>query len=74
MNANLKNSIYQQGGSGLAVRDGMLVNNRPDGETGIAQMSRMKKEMKRMKKIDMIAEGVNMGNMKTNTNNIIFGF
>tara|TARA_R110000868_G_scaffold234013_2_gene487729 strand:+ start:82 stop:330 length:249 start_codon:yes stop_codon:yes gene_type:complete len=82
MKVNLNNSIYQQkgsgyngsNGSGLTVSDGMLINNRPDGETGIAHMARAKKEMKRMKKIDMISEGVAIGNAKTNTRNDFFMF
>ena len=82
MKVNLSNSIYQEkgsgyngtNGSGLTVNNGMLINNRSDGETGIAQMARAKKEMKRMKKIDMIAEGVAMGNAKTNTIKDFFGF
>lgn len=52
---NLGNSIYQQKGSlsqsGLSVKDGMLINNRPDGETGIAQLARIKKATHRAEKI-----------------------
>jgi hypothetical protein len=62
----LSNSIYAGGvmmGSGLDVKGGRLINNRPDGMTGIAQAAVAKKAMKRMDKVSMIAEGVSMGDM-----------
>jgi len=68
MKLNLKNSIYSKGytmGSGLDVENGRLINNRPDGMTGIAQAANTKKVMKRLEKVDMIAEGVSMGNMRS---------
>tara|TARA_R100001377_G_C3093014_1_gene76567 strand:+ start:194 stop:424 length:231 start_codon:yes stop_codon:yes gene_type:complete len=43
---------------GLYVKDGMLRNDRRDGETGIAQMSRMKTAADRQKKINEIADGI----------------
>jgi hypothetical protein len=64
----LSNSIYangMMGGSGLDVKNGRLINNRPDGMTGLAQCAINKKAMKRMDKIDMIASGVSMGNMRS---------
>ena len=63
--ADLKNSIYQQSGAnfGLTVNKGMLINNRPDGQTGIAQAADIKKSMKRSEKVSMIAKGVAMGEM-----------
>ena len=65
---NLKNSIYQQKGSnnsfsGLTVNDGMLINNRPDGQTGIQQLTQMKKSAKLAEKISVIARGNAMGEM-----------
>ena len=61
---NLKNSIYQQKTSnGLTVKDGMLINNRPDGQTGIAQMSQMRKSIKTAEKISVIARGNAMSEM-----------
>lgn len=64
---NLKNSIYQQKNSGsfsgLTVKDGMLINNRPDGQTGIAQAAQMKKSIKTAEKISIIARGNAMGEM-----------
>ena len=63
---NLKNSIYQQKSagnsySGLTVSDGMLINNRPDGQTGIAQAAQMKKSMHRAEKISTMASAFMMG-------------
>lgn len=63
---SIKNSIYQGGGGsmdGLTVKDGRLINNRPCGETGIAQMANARAEAKRQAKIDMIAEGYAKGEM-----------
>lgn len=63
----LSNSIYAGGvmmGSGLDVQGGRLINNRPDGMTGLAQMAANKKIMKRVDKVGMIAEGVSMGYMR----------
>ena len=63
----LSNSIYAGSvmmGSGLDVQGGRLINNRPDGMTGIAQAAVAKKAMRRMDKVGMIAEGVSMGYMR----------
>ena len=63
MKVNLSNSIYQQKGSGygLTQKDGMLINNRPDGQTGIAQAAQIKKTMNRAEKIATYAEAVALG-------------
>jgi len=64
---NLKNSIYQQKNvgplSGLTVKDGMLINNRPDGQTGIAQAAQVKRAMKIAEKVSIVARGTAMGEM-----------
>lgn len=64
-NLNLGNSIYQQKNTGsldgLTVKDGMLINNRPDGQTGIAQAAQMKKTMHRAEKISTMASAFMMG-------------
>jgi hypothetical protein len=61
---NLNNSIYQQQGSGygLTQKNGMLINNAPDGRTGIQNLCEMKKMMKRSEKISTYAEAIAMGN------------
>jgi hypothetical protein len=65
--ADLSNSIYQQKGAnfGLTVNKGMLINNRPDGQTGIQQAANAKQVIRRMNKIETTAEGVFLGNLRS---------
>ena len=62
---NLKNSIYQRKNvgafEGLTIKDGMLINNRPDGQTGIAQAAQVKKSIKNAEKVSIVARGNAMG-------------
>jgi hypothetical protein len=71
----LSDSIYAKSmmGSGLDVQGGRLINNRPCGVTGLAEAAAAKKAMKRMDKIDMIASGVSMGNMRSEMMESQFG-
>jgi hypothetical protein len=64
---DLSNSIYQQSGAnfGLTVNGGMLINNRPDGQTGIQQAAEAKKVVKRENKVQMMAEAVFLGNIRS---------
>lgn len=64
---NLSDSIYQQRGSGygLTQKDGMLINNRPDGMTGITQIAAMKKAMQRAEKVSAMAEAYSIGEMRS---------
>lgn len=60
------NSVYQNGYAGasnLTVKNGRLINNSGCGETGIAEMARLRKAAKREEKISMIAEGYARGEM-----------
>ena len=43
---------------GLFVKDGRLINMRPDGETGIAKAANIKRAVDNDKKINQIAEGI----------------
>jgi hypothetical protein len=64
----LSNSIYASKmmvGSGLDVQGGRLINNRPDGVSGIAQAAAAKNAMKYAKKIEMYSDAVALGNMKS---------
>jgi len=65
--ANLENSIYQQKGAnfGLTVNGGMLINNRPDGQTGIQQAADAKRVVKKAEKVQMMAEAVFLGNIRS---------
>ena len=64
---DLSNSVYQQSGSnfGLTVNGGMLINNRPDGQTGIQQAAQAKKVVKKAEKVQMMAEAVFLGNIRS---------
>ena len=42
----------------LEVKNGRLVNDRPVGQTGIAQAAMIKQAMKRESKVSMIADGI----------------
>jgi len=69
---DLSNSIYQQKGAGygLDVNDGMLINNKPDGNTGIARAANMKREMKRAEKISIYADAISLAESREN----MFGY
>jgi hypothetical protein len=62
---NLGNSIYQKSSSvsGLSVRDGMLINNRPDGRTGIAEAVELKKAIHKSEKVSVMSDAFMVGNM-----------
>jgi len=64
---DLSNSIYQQSGAnfGLTVNKGMLINNRPDGQTGIQQAATAKKAVRHMEKIQTMSEAVFLGNIRS---------
>jgi len=47
----------------LTIQNGRLVNNRPNDVTGIQQAVQIKKDMKREKKVSMMAEAVYRGEM-----------
>jgi len=49
-----------------------LINDRPDGETGIQQAARIKKVMKNQKKIDMIADGIERAEMREKLRDMMF--
>ena len=64
---DLSNSIYQQSGAnfGLTVNKGMLINNRPDGQTGIQQAATAKKAVRQMEKVQTMSEAVFLGNLRS---------
>jgi len=47
---------------GYEVKNGRLINEAPDTETGIQKAARMKKAIKRFDKVQMIAEGNELAN------------
>jgi|TARA_B100000787_G_C16150291_1_gene276231 hypothetical protein len=50
---------YQSMG-GLEVKDGRLINDRRDGVSGIQQAANVRSMMHRAKKVDMIADGIEL--------------
>ena len=51
---------------GLTMKNGRLINNRPDGMTGIAEASRLRQSVRRAEKISMIADGISLAEMREN--------
>ena len=75
MKMKMMGSIYQSNGAGIGmpVEDGRLVNNRPDGMTGIQQIAMARKGMKRESKIEMAAEGYMRGERMSEMNEMMSG-
>ena len=48
------------------IKDGRLINNAPQLESGISRAARIKKERKRAEKVRMIAEGNELANANIN--------
>jgi hypothetical protein len=48
----------------LTVKNGRLINNRPNGITGIQQAAQIKKDLKKAEKIQMYSEAVSIGMQK----------
>jgi pyruvate-formate lyase len=46
--------------NGLYVKNGRLINDRPDSMTGIQKAAEMKKAAKRARKMEEIASGIRM--------------
>jgi len=57
---------------GLYVKEGRLINDRVDGESGIARMARIKRSIKNDRKINSIAEGIQLAEDKKNWNELWF--
>jgi hypothetical protein len=51
--------------NGLDVRGGRLINNRPCSINGIQRAAQLKSDMKREKKVSMIAEGIRRAEMES---------
>lgn len=48
------------------IKNGRLINNAPELESGISKAARMRQEIKRGKKVRMIAEANEMANANIN--------
>ena len=44
--------------NGLTIKNGRLINERPNGMTGIQQAANMKRIIKEDRKIKMVADGI----------------
>jgi len=51
---------------GLYVKNGRLINGRPDSITGIQQAANIKRMIDRQKQSDMIADGIEKSEMRKN--------
>ena len=60
--------------SGLTVKNGRLINNRPDGLSGIDEAALYKKQMKKQYKIDSIADGIERAKMRMDGSKNIFEY
>ena len=58
--------------NGLYVKDGRLINDRRDGESGIAQMSRIKRSIDNDREVNKIAEGIQLAENKKNWRELEF--
>ena len=51
---------------GLRVEKGRRINDRPNGITGIAQAAQLRKTLHRAKKVDMMADGIELAEGRKN--------
>ena len=49
--------------NGLYVKDGRLINDRPDSRSGIEKSAELRKSVKRQENIEQIAEGIRRAQM-----------
>ena len=55
--------------SGLTVKDGRLINNRPVGKSGLEEATEIRQAMKRNKQADVIANGIEKAEMRKDMRN-----
>jgi len=55
--------------SGLTVKDGRLVNNRPVGKSGLEEAAEIRQIMKRNKESEVIANGIEKAEMRKDMRN-----
>lgn len=60
--------------NGLYVKDGRLINGRPDGVSGIEEAAMYRKQMKKQYKIDCIADGIERAKMRMNNDRDIYEY
>ena len=57
---------------GLYIKDGRLINDRPLSESGIARAASIKRSVKNDRKINQIAEGIQLAQDKKNFRQLEF--
>ena len=57
---------------GLYIKDGRLINDRPASESGIARAANIKRAVKNDRKINQIAEGIQLAEDKKNFRQLEF--
>ena len=57
---------------GLFIKDGRLINDRPSSESGIARAANIKRAVKNDRKINQIAEGIQLAEDKKNFRQLEF--
>ncbi len=57
---------------GLYIKDGRLINDRPTSESGIARAANIKRAVKNDRKINQIAEGIQLAEDKKNFRQLEF--
>ena len=69
-----KNQTMNNNYQGLTIKDGRLINDRPDGVSGIERASMLRQQMKKQYKIDCIADGIERAKMRMNNDRNIFQY
>jgi hypothetical protein len=57
----------------LSVTDGMLINKRPEGMTGIQQAAMLNKSIKRAEKVSVMSEAVYLGTKRSEMDEMMNG-
>ena len=58
--------------NGLLVKNGRLINDRQDGQSGIARAASMKRAVTNDRKVNQIAEGMELAENKKNFRQLRF--
>jgi len=58
-------SIYSLMNDGLTVKDGRLINNRPNSMNGIEKGAELRNSSRRAAKLELYSEAIALGNMKS---------
>ena len=75
MKIEINGSVYRNNGAGmgLSMQNGRMVNNRPDGMTGIQQIAMARKSNRQETKINTYAQGYARGERISEMNEMMGG-